>query len=141
MKDEISMSLRFKGGNLVQRGRGIGGLLRAASSLFMPLFKSVGSTAIKVARSDAGKAIGKVIKEQAITSAKNIAVDTIKGRNIKDSVRNEVGNVRKRVADKFENILNEPKKRKHTPKPRKKKRKVSYANRYSDVKNIDWLSK
>ena len=47
MKDEISMSLRFKGGNLVQRGRGIGGLLRAASSLFMPLFKSVGSTAIK----------------------------------------------------------------------------------------------
>ena len=84
---------------------------------------------------------GKVIKEQAITSAKNIAVDTIKGRNIKDSVRNEVGNVRKRVADKFENILNEPKKRKLTPKPRKKKRKVSYANRYSDVKNIDWLSK
>ena len=137
MKDEISMSLRFKGGNLVQRGRGIGGLLRAASSLFMPLFKSVGSTAIKVARSDAGKAIGKAIKEQAITSAKNIAVDTIKGRNIKDSVRNEVGNVRKRV----ENILNEPKKRKLTPKPRKKKRKVPYANRYSDVKNIDWLSK
>ena len=141
MKDEINMSLRFKGGNLVQRGRGIGGLLRAASSLFMPLFKSVGSTAIKVAHSDAGKAIGKAIKEQAITSAKNIAVDTIKGRNIKDSVRNEVGNVRKRVADKFENVLNEPKKRKLTPKPRKKKRKVSYANRYSDVKNIDWLSK
>ena len=141
MNDRIIMSLRFKGGNLLQRGRGIGGLLRAASSLFKPLFKTVGNTALKVARSDAGKAIGKAVKEQAITSAKNIAVDTISGKNIKDSVHNEVKNVRKRVADQVGNVLNAPKKRKVTPKSRKKKRKVSYANRYSDVKNIDWLSK
>ena len=135
------MSLRFKGGNLLQRGRGIGGLLRAASSLFKPLFKSVGSTAMKIARSDAGKAIGKAVKEQAITSAKNIAVDTIGGKNLKDSVRNEAKNVRKRVADQVENVLNVPKKRKVTSKSRKKKRKLTYANRYSDVKNFDWLSK
>ena len=135
------MSLRFKGGNLLQRGRGIGGLLRAASSLFKPLFKSVGSTAMKIARSDAGKAIGKAVKEQAITSAKNIAVDTIGGKNLKDSVRNEAKNVRKRVTDQVENVLNVPKKRKVTSKSRKKKRKVTYANRYSDVKNFDWLSK
>ena len=54
------MSLRFKGGNILQKGRGIGGLLRAASSLFKPLFRSVGSTALKVARSDVGKAIAKL---------------------------------------------------------------------------------
>ena len=135
------MSLRFKGGNLLQKGRGIGGLLRAASSLFKPLFKTVGSTALKVARSDAGKAIGKAVKEQAISSAKNIAIDTISGNNIKDSVRNEVKNVRKRVADEFENVINKPKKRRDAPKLRKKKKKVSYANRYSDKKSIDWLSK
>ena len=135
------MSLRFKGGNLLQKGRGIGGLLRAASSLFKPLFKTVGSTALKVARSDAGKAIGKAVKEQAISSAKNIAIDTISGNNIKDSVRNEVKNVRKRVADEFENAINKPKKRRVAPKLRKKKKKVSYANRYSDKKSIDWLSK
>ena len=99
MKDKNIMSLRFKGGNLLQKGRGIGGLLRAASSLFKPLFRSVGSTALKVARSDAGKAIGKVVKDQAISSAKNIALDTISGKNIKDSVNSEVKNVRKRVAD------------------------------------------
>ena len=135
------MSLRFKGGHLLQKGRGIGGLLRAASSLFKPLFKTVGSTALKVARSDAGKAIGKAVKEQAISSAKNIAIDTISGNNIKDSVRNEVKNVRKRVADEFENVINKPKKRRDAPKLRKKKKKVSYANRYSDKKSIDWLSK
>ena len=135
------MSLRFKGGNLLQKGRGIGGLLRAASSLFKPLFKTVGSTALKVARSDTGKAIGKALKEQAISSAQNIALDTIRGENIKDSLNNEVSNVRKRVADNVENMLNTPKKRKVVPKSKTKKKKVTYANRYSDQKNSDWFTK
>ena len=33
------MSLRFKGGERLQRGRGIGGLLRLVKSLFTPLVK------------------------------------------------------------------------------------------------------
>ena len=134
------MSLRFKGGNLLQKGRGIGGLLRAASSLFKPFFKTVGSTALKVARSDTGKAIGKALKEQAISSAQNIALDTIRGENIKDYLNNEVSNVRKRVADNVENMLNTPKKRKVLPKSKTKKKKVTYANRYSDQKNSDWFT-
>ena len=134
------MSLRFKGGNLLQKGRGIGGLLRAASSLFKPFFKTVGNTALKVARSNTGKAIGKALKEQAISSAKNIAFDTIRGENIKDSLNNEVSNVRKRVADNVEDMLNTPKKRKFAPKSKPKKKKVTYANRYSDIKNTDWFT-
>ena len=66
MKEKIIMSLRFKGGNILQKGRGIGGLLRAASSLIKPLFRSVGSTALKVARSDVGKAIGKTVCIEAM---------------------------------------------------------------------------
>ena len=106
-----------------------------------PPFRSVGSTALKVTRSDVGKDIGKTVKKQAITSAKNIALDTVRGGNIRDSVRNEVTNVRKRVANEFENVINEPKKRKVAPKLRKKKKKITYANQYSDVKSSDWLSK
>ena len=140
MKNKINMSLRFKGGNLLQKGRGIGGLLRAASSLFKPFFKTVGNTALKVARSNTGKAIGKALKEQAISSAKNIAFDTIRGENIKDSLNNEVSNVRKRVADNVEDMLNTPKKRKVVPKSKPKKKKVTYANRYSDIKNTDWFT-
>ena len=134
------MSLRFKGGNLLQKGRGIGGLLRAASSLFKPFFKTVGSTALKVARSNTGKAIGNALKEQAISSAKHIALDTIRGENIRDSLNNEVSNVRKRVADNVENMLNTPKKRKVFTKSKNNKKKVTYANRYSDKKNTDWLT-
>jgi len=141
MKNKINMSLRFKGGNLLQKGRGIGGLLRAASSLFKPFFKTIGGTALKVARSNTGKAIGKALKKQAISSAKNIALDTFRGENIQDSLNNEVSNVRKRVADNVETMLNTPKKRKVVPKSKNKKKKVSYANRYSDMKNTDWLTK
>ena len=140
MKNRIIMSLRFKGGNLLQKGRGIGGLLRAASSLFKPFFKTIGGTALKVARSNTGKAIGKALKKQAISSAKNIAFDTIRGENIKDSLNNEVSNVRKRVADNVENMLNTPKKRKVFTKSKNNKKKVTYANRYSDKKNTDWLT-
>ena len=140
MKNRIIMSLRFKGGNLLQKGRGIGGLLRAASSLFKPFFKTIGGTALKVARSNTGKAIGKALKKQAISSAKNIAFDTIRGENIQDSLNNEVSNVRKRVADNVEDMLNTPKKRKVVPKSRPKKKKVTYANRYSDIKNTDWFT-
>ena len=135
------MSLRFKGGDLLQKGRGIGGLLRAASSLFEPFFKIVGSTALKVARSNTGKAIGKALKEQAISSAQNIALDTMRGENIKDSLRNEASNVRKRVADDVENMLNTPKKRKVLPKSKSKKKKISYANRFSDIKSTDWFTR
>ena len=134
------MSLRFKGGNLLQKGRGIGGLLRAASSLFKPFFKTIGGTALKVARSNTGKAIGKALKKQAISSAKNIALDTFRGENIQDSLNNEVSNVRKRVADNVETMLNTPKKRKVFPKSKPKKKKVSHANRYSDIKNTDWFT-
>ena len=140
MKNGIIMSLRFKGGNLLQKGRGIGGLLRAASSLFKPFFKTIGGTALKVARSNTGKAIGKALKKQAISSAKNIAFDTIRGENIQDSLNNEVSNVRKRVADNVEDMLNTPKKRKFAPKSKPKKKKVTYANRYSDIKNTDWFT-
>ena len=48
--------------------------------------------------------------------------------------------MRKRVADNVENMLNAPKRRKVFPKPKTKKKKVTYANRYSDVKNTDWLT-
>ena len=140
MKNRIIMSLRFKGGNLLQKGRGIGGLLRAASSLFKPFFKTIGGTALKVARSNTGKAIGKALKKQAISSAKNIAFDTIRGENIQDSLNNEVSNVRKRVADNVEDMLNTPKKRKFAPKSKPKKKKVLHANRYSDIKNTDWFT-
>ena len=36
------MSIRFSGGDRFQRGRGIGGILRLAKSLFKPVITTIG---------------------------------------------------------------------------------------------------
>jgi hypothetical protein len=41
------MSLRFRGGDYIRRGRGIGGLLRMAKSVFLPLMKTAGKNYYK----------------------------------------------------------------------------------------------
>ena len=66
------MTLRFRGGARLQRGRGFGGILRVLKSVFSPIVRSIGKTAVKAAKSKTGKLIGNKIKEQAIDSALNL---------------------------------------------------------------------
>ena len=80
------MSLRFRGGERLQRGRGIGGLLRLVKSVFSPLVKTVA----KAAKSNTGKALGNVLKEQAISSAINLTGGVIQGSNLKEIFMNEL---------------------------------------------------
>ena len=67
------MSLRFRGGETLQRGRGIGGLLRLVKSVFSPLVQTAGKTIVKAAKSKAGKAIINEVKDQAIDSGLRLA--------------------------------------------------------------------
>ena len=130
------MSLRFRGGDYIQRGRGIGGLLRLAKSVFLPLMKTAGKTVIKAAKSKTGKMIGNAIKEQAISSGTNLLADVVRGNDLEESLHNEGQNIRQRAADTIEYVSRIPKKRKKKPisTPNKKKR-ISYGNQHAD-----WLS-
>ena len=83
------MSLRFRGGDYIQRGRGIGGLLRLAKSVFLPLMKTAGKTVIKAAKSKTGKMIGNAIKEQAISSGTNLLAGALRGNDLGESLHNE----------------------------------------------------
>ena len=130
------MSLRFRGGDYIQRGRGIGGLLRLAKSVFLPLMKTAGKTVIKAAKSKTGKMIGNAIKEQAISSGTNLLANVVRGNDLEESLHNEGQNIRQRAADTIEYVSRIPKKRKKKPisTPNKKKR-ISYGNQHAD-----WLS-
>ena len=75
----------FHGGERIQRGRGIGGLLRIVSKLFKPL----GSLAVKVVKSPAGKRIVNAVKNQAIDSSINVAKDLASGKGVKESLKDE----------------------------------------------------
>ena len=89
------MSLRFRGGDRFQRGRGIGGLLRLAKGLFKPVVQTIG----KAMKSNTGRAIGKVLKEQAIDTAKNLTTDVLLGNNLKEGLNREVKNICVRAAE------------------------------------------
>ena len=123
------MSIKFRGGYPTQRGRGIGGLFRAAGSLFKPLFKTVSSTALKAVRSNTGKMIGNALKEQAINSAINLTADAIRGNDLNESLQNEVGATRQTIGNVVEDIGSMTKKRKaYTANIPSKKKKVKRGN-------------
>ena len=96
------MRHRFKGGDLHQRGRGIGGFFRAIGSLFKPLMKSAGKTIVKAATSKTGKAVGEALKEQAINSAVNMTADVLRGNDLQESVSREYITTRNTLADAIE---------------------------------------
>ena len=106
------MSIRFSGGDRFQRGRGIGGILRLAKSLFKPVMRTVG----KAVKSNTGKAIGNAIKEQVIESGANLAVDALRGNNLRDGINREVNAFKQHGAEGIE----------HLQKGRKVKRQYKY---------------
>ena len=117
------MSLRFRGGERLQRGRGIGGLLRLFKSVFSPLVKSAGKTIVKAATSDTGKAVLRNIKDQAIDSAVKLTADAIRGEDMGESLQNEIQQVKRKAADVIENVHSARKKqRKAEPKQKTKAR-------------------
>ena len=117
------MSLRFRGGERLQRGRGIGGLLRLFKSVFSPLVKSAGKTIVKAATSDTGKAVLRNIKDQAIESAVKLTTDAIRGEDMGESLQNEIQQVKRKAADVIEDVHSARKKqRKAEPKQKTKAR-------------------
>ena len=128
------MSLRFRGGERLQRGRGIGGLLRLVKSVFSPLVKTVA----KAAKSNTGKALGNVLKEQAISSAINLTGGVIQGSNLKEIFMNELKSGRETLGSAIKGI----RKRKSEMNDRKivkqrkvvstKKKRLSFKNDFLD---------
>ena len=118
------MSLRFRGGERLQRGRGIGGLLRLLKSVFSPLVKSAGKTIVKAARSNTGKMIGNALKEQAIDSAVKLGVDAMRGEDMDVSLQNEMEHVKRKAADGIENVHSIRKKQRKASTKTKARTKV-----------------
>ena len=118
------MGIYFTGGERLQRGRGIGGILKAASKLFAPL----ASIAKRAVSSDVGKKVVNAVKNQAIESSINIAKDLADGGNIKNSLKNEFGNVKQKSKRKaFElgvEYLQNNKKRKIQKNKKNKNKKI-----------------
>ena len=102
------MSIHFRGGELQQKGKGIGGFFRAVSSVLKPILWSAKRTAINAAKSNTGKAIGKAITEQALDSALNMTKDVLAGNSLKNSFDHETSKLKSKTID----AINKAQKRK-----------------------------
>jgi len=98
------MSLRFAGGEQLQRGRGIGGLLRLMKSVFTPIAKKVGSTVVTAVKSKGAKKLLNVLKDQAIDSSMALASDALKGKNMNKSLNNEMGNAKSNLSSTIDEL-------------------------------------
>lgn len=123
------MGAFFRGGERIQRGKGIGGWLRLASKLFTPL-KNV---AQKVLSSKTGKKVISSVKEQAIDSSINLAKDLAAGKDLKSSINDEMENVKDNVKRKAVDIgidFLKAKKKKHQ---KTKKKVVRRSKKQRDI--------
>ena len=118
------MSLRFRGGERLQRGRGIGGLLRLAKGLFKPILKS----AKAAVTSNAAKAIGKAVTNQLVESGANIATDALMGNDVNESMQREVQNARQKAAVGVQNLKRGLQQKRKREEPKKKKKKKAVKN-------------
>ena len=116
------MSLRFRGGERLQRGRGIGGLLHLAKGLLKPVVKS----AKEAITSNTAKAIGKAVANQMVESGANIATDALMGNDMNESMYRELQNTRQNAAVGVQNLKRalQMKRTREPPKKRKKKPKL-----------------
>ena len=98
------MTIYFRGGELQQKGKGIGGFFRGLINLFRPMVKSVGQSVVKAASSKTAKSIAKTLGEQALDSGLNITKDVLAGNDLKQSLQREKDNFKRSGGDIIEGL-------------------------------------
>lgn len=121
------MTIYFRGGELQQKGRGIGGFFRGLINLFRPAMKSVGKSVVKAATSNTGKSIAKSLGEQALDSSLNITKDLIYGNDLQQSISREKNNFKRRSGNVIDELKSSVKNKRNINKPKNtpNKRKIT----------------
>lgn len=127
------MTIYFRGGELRQKGRGVGGFFRGLASIFKPIVQSVGTTAIKAAKSKTARQIASSLAEQALDSSLNMTKDLIRGGDLKQSLEHERQAFKNVGVDIIQNLQNRKRKKtsiKRAPKKMKKQTTLKSMKRY-----------
>lgn len=89
----------YHSGVRIQRGRGIGSLL---GGLFRTILPKVASSGAKVAKriiqSDIAKDVGRQLRDTATNSAVQMTADALEGKNVSESLQNQLDNAKKDLA-------------------------------------------
>lgn len=88
----------YHSGPRIQRGRGLGSILRGLFKSFAPVAKLGMSYGKKLLSSPLAQKLGSTALEAAKKSAANIAADAIAGNNLKESAQRELQDAKEKIA-------------------------------------------
>ena len=122
MLEILNKMIHFRGGEIQQKGKGIGGFFRGLINMLRPVARSVGSNLARAATSNTAKDIAKTLGEQAIDSTLNMTKDYLNGNDMKHSFDRETGEFRKRGSEVIEQVQTKRRRRDQPMKKAPKKR-------------------
>lgn len=88
-------------GDRFQQGRGFGGFISGLFRSLKPLFSMGLSAGKKVLSSEAAKSMGRAALDIGKNAAKQVAVDVLTGKNVKESLDKELQTAKQKIADKI----------------------------------------
>ena len=92
------MSLNFHEGVRLQRGRGIGSIFGSLFRWLRPLASMGLSVGKKALSSDLAKKLGTTALDIGKSAAKNIAVDLLEGKALKETTGEQISEAKKAIA-------------------------------------------
>ena len=127
------MTVHFRGGELYQKGRGIGGFFRGLAAIFKPMMKSVGANVVSAMKSKTAKQIASTLAKQSVDSGLNMTRDLITGGSLKDSLEHEhqaFKNVGVKIIDGLQKRGNKRKRSQNQPKKIRRRVTLKSMKRY-----------
>lgn len=113
--------MQYHRGARFQAGRGIGSLFAGLFRSLKPLFSMGISTGKKILNSDIAKSVGSTALDIGKKAASNMAVDLLEGKDMKQSLSNEIESAKSQIASKIKGSgrkrKRKPSKKVHFKKP------------------------
>lgn len=107
-------------GPLIQRGRGLGGILKSVFSYVKPIFRNIFSFGKKAVKQPIVRDIISDVKDTAIQTGVSTVTDLLKGESVKQSLYNNSKLARDDIAQKLiDKVESLSKKRKKTSKKKR----------------------
>lgn len=122
----MTESMNFHRGPYLQRGKGLGNILGSLFRAALPVVSSIGRS---IFSSPITRNLAHTAKKAAIDTGLNVISDVVEGKNLGESVKDNLGEARSRIAQSLRERPKPTKKRKNPGKkakaPKKKKYKQS----------------
>lgn len=118
--------MHFHSGPRFQRGRGIGSIFSGLMRAFRPIATMGLNAGKKFLKSDLAKNIGSTVTQMGSDALRNVAVDVLEGKSLKDSAKDQLEMAKNKIAETLRGRGRSKRKNKHSLSKENQLKKVKY---------------